>query len=99
MCSGEFSPLSLLLFAFLPLSFEEWVPFEIFPLFDDSFSLLSFLFQSSQKMQGRFFASRTIQAVLSSSKPKFRSSDNQDEDDEDERKEAFGDWLENGGGD
>lgn len=55
-------------------------------------------------MQGRFFASRTIQAVLTSSKPKFRSSnaptgDQEEDDEEEDRKEAFGDWLESGGGD
>ncbi|KDN46125.1 hypothetical protein K437DRAFT_235406 [Tilletiaria anomala UBC 951] len=49
------------------------------------------------KMNGRWFASRRIEAYLAQGRPKFRRSGVGD-DDEEEREKAFGDWLEKGGG-
>lgn len=47
-----------------------------------------------KKMDGRYFAGRRIHAMLIDKKPKYRRTTR--EDDDDERAEAFGDWLERG---
>ncbi|PWN46442.1 hypothetical protein IE81DRAFT_319346 [Ceraceosorus guamensis] len=56
-----------------------------------------------QKMDGRFFSGRTVIAYLADSKPKFRRSgigEGSDEEEEEEgrRADAFGEWLDQGGG-
>lgn len=52
-------------------------------------------------MNGRFFAGRTVIAYLADGKPKFRRSGAGDEEDDEEEKraDAFGEWLDGGGDD
>ncbi|PWN47371.1 hypothetical protein IE53DRAFT_390490, partial [Violaceomyces palustris] len=55
-----------------------------------------------KKMDGRFFAGRSIDAFLMEGRPRFRRSEKggggEDQDEEEKRRvDAFGDWLENGG--
>ncbi|WFD29813.1 hypothetical protein MSPP1_000826 [Malassezia sp. CBS 17886] len=50
-----------------------------------------------QKMERRYFAGRQISAFLVDGKPRFRRS-TQDVEEDSERVDAFGDWLERGGG-
>lgn len=49
-------------------------------------------------MDGRYFAGRRIDAFLLDGKPRFRKSDKheQNDDEDEQRADAFGDWLESG---
>ena len=47
-----------------------------------------------RKMDGRFFAGRRISAFLVDGRARFRRSGRGDESEEEQRAEAFGDWLE-----
>ena len=51
-----------------------------------------------QKMNGRFFAGRRVEAYLYDGKEKFaRSSHNENEEEQEERRKNYENWLESGG--